>query len=124
LQVDDPDLKKLFTIFDYIDGKCDVAKHFGVTQYLLGVGLMVRPEYRGQGIATETLKARFPLLKVLGLKVTSAMFTMLGSQKAAAAAGYQELSSVSFEELKEKFDDSDFSSANSSHCKVFAIMID
>jgi GNAT superfamily N-acetyltransferase len=75
-QVEDPDLKKLFEVFDFIDAKFNIAEHFGINQYLYGVGLLVKPQYRGQGIATEMLKARFPFLNVLGLNVTSAFFSM------------------------------------------------
>lgn len=51
---------------------------------------MVNRNFRGLGIATEMLKARIPLLKAIGLSVTSTVFSVIGSQKAAKNAGFIE----------------------------------
>lgn len=68
----------------------DVFQHYNVNDYLIAYGLCVDTAYRARGIATEMLKARGPLLKALGLKVTTTAFTGIGSQKAALKAGYEE----------------------------------
>lgn len=68
----------------------DVFQHYNVNAYLIAYGLCVDTAYRARGIATEMLKARGPLLKALGLKVTTTAFTGIGSQKAALKAGYEE----------------------------------
>ena len=65
-------------------------ENYNVNQYLIAYGLCVDTTYRGRGIATEMLKARAPLLKDLGLVVTTTAFTGIGSQKAAEKAGYEE----------------------------------
>lgn len=80
----------MFSIMDYTMKQFNIFEKFNVTDYLSAYGLCVNPEYTGRGIATELLKARVPLLKALGLKVTSTLFTSIGAQKAALKAGYQE----------------------------------
>lgn len=52
------------------------------------------PEARGQGIATELMKARECISKAVGVQLTSDGFTSLGAQKAAANAGYEENFSI------------------------------
>lgn len=111
-------------MYFHVEGQFDVCEHYGVDQFLYGAGLVVNSAYRGRGIATELLKARFPLLRSLGLKVTSTVFTMAGSQKAAEKAGYEELFAISYKELQEKFPNLNLSTANSSHCKTSGIMIE
>lgn len=74
----------------YASKQFNVFEHYNVKEYLTAYGLCVDTEYRNRGLATEMLKARAPLLKALGLKVTTASFTGTGSQKAAAKAGYEE----------------------------------
>jgi RimJ/RimL family protein N-acetyltransferase len=68
----------------------NVFQQYNVDEYLIAYGLCVDSTYRGRGVATEMLKARRPLLKALGLKVTTTAFTGIGSQKAAEKAGYEE----------------------------------
>jgi GNAT superfamily N-acetyltransferase len=113
----------LISALDYVHNKFDVFEHYNVDHYLYGVGLCINSDYRGRGIATELLKARKPFLQSLGLKVTSTLFTTLGSQKAATYAGYEEKSVTSYEEIQLKFPDMDFSHANAEHCKTLALTI-
>lgn len=68
----------------------NVFEHYKVKHCLMASGLCVDTSYRARGIATEMLKARAALLKALGLKVTTASFSGIGSQKAAEQAGYEE----------------------------------
>ena len=103
--------------------KLDVFKAYNVDHYLYGIGLCVDSTYRGRNIATEILKARVPFLKSLNLKVTSTLFTGIGSQKAAEKAGFEEISATSYADLQEKFPDMDFSIANATHCKTQALKI-
>lgn len=51
------------------------TKFFSVESYLYGFGLAVHPAYRGKNIATEIIKARYPLMKTLNLTLTSTAFT-------------------------------------------------
>lgn len=81
------------------------------------------PEYRGRGIATEILKARVPMLKALGLKVTSTAFTGIGSQKAAKKAGYKEVFVLDYAEIEKKFERFDFSKSVTKQFKTMALEI-
>lgn len=75
---------------DISEQQFNIFEHFEVDQCLYGFGLAVDPTYRGRGIATELLKARFPLLKSLGLNITSTAFTGPASQAAAKKAGFHD----------------------------------
>lgn len=68
----------------------DTYKHYNVDTALYSFGLLVHPEYRQRGIATEMLKARRPLMETLNVKLTISSFTAVGSQNAAKKAGYDE----------------------------------
>lgn len=60
-------------------------------QFVLeGFGLSVDRKYRKRGIAVKMLEARIVVMKHLGLRTTSTIFTALGSQTAAQRAGYTE----------------------------------
>lgn len=80
------------------------------------MALSVHSDYRRRGIATELLKARDHFLRVLNLTVTGDLFTVIGSQKAAALAGYKHFNTTSFAEVQEKFPKMDFSRANTPYC--------
>ncbi|ETN62229.1 hypothetical protein AND_006082 [Anopheles darlingi] len=62
---------------------------YGVDMYLTAYGLSVNTRFRGLGIATEILKARIPICRAFGVKLTSTNFTAIGSQKAAAKVGFK-----------------------------------
>ena len=77
-------LLKSAQVFDYLKHasdyglivkEYDVFEDYKVEKYLTAYGLCVHPSYRKRGIATEMLKARVPILKKHGLKVTSTSFT-------------------------------------------------
>lgn len=108
---------------DYASGKFDAFDNYKIDNYLYGVGLCVNRKFRGRGIATELLKARAPFLKTLNLTVTTTLFTTIGSQKAAQTAGYQEKAATSYDEIQLKFPEMDFSKVNTTHCKIFALVV-
>lgn len=108
---------------DYMHEKFDVFGHYQVNSYLSGFGLCVDPAYRGRGVATALLKARASLLRCLKLNITSTIFTSIGSQKAAATAGYEENCSTSYREIQEEIPGLDFSDVVTTHCKVFSLKI-
>lgn len=114
-------MRNLRNALDFVIEKFDVFSHYNVDRYLYGNGLCVHADYRGRGIATKLLEARLSLLKALDLRVTSTLFTTLKSQKAAKSAGYDEVSSTSYEELQLRFEELDFSQSNASHCKTFVL---
>lgn len=75
-------------MMDYVEKQADVFNRYGVDKYLCGLGLSVNPLYRSRGIATEIINARIPLLKHLGLTLTSTAFSAVGSAKAASKVGF------------------------------------
>lgn len=110
-------------MIDFIDYKMEVAEHFNIDHHLSGVGLGVKHEYRGKGIATEILKARVPLLQSIGLNLTSTNFSGIASQKSAFKAGFEETLAVSYEEIQGKFTGLDFSTADATHCKIMTLKV-
>lgn len=83
-------LSDVFGVMAHAQRQFNVFQHYNVSEYLIAYGLCVDTMYRQRGIATEMLKARGPLMSALGLQVTTTAFTGIGSQKAAAKAGYVE----------------------------------
>jgi hypothetical protein len=81
---------------------------YKVDHYLSGSGLCTNPSFRDRGIATEVLKARIPMMKALGLKVTSTIYSTVGSQTAADRAGYKESFVISFRDIEKEFPNIEF----------------
>lgn len=123
LQVVDPDLRALGESRKYTTKLFNIFEDYQVDHYLHAFGLGVEVEHRGKGIAVELLKARIPLLKVLGLSVTATVFSTLSSQKAAVKAGYKETYAISYEQLRRMFTNFDFSEFTGTHCKDFVLQI-
>lgn len=101
----------------------DVFAAYNVDKYLTAHGLCVDPRYRGRGIATEILKARVPILKGLGLKVTSTLFSAIGSQTAAKNAGFKNVYAISYSELVKIFPGFDFSKSVTKILKTMALTV-
>lgn len=97
--------------------------HYGVDTVLFAAGLCVREKFRGHGFARRILAARAPLLKALNLKVTTAIFSTANAQKAAENAGYEELYSISYEDLSEVFPEMNFQVAFGGRCRVQALKV-
>lgn len=110
--------------FLFITSLFDVFEHYNVNYYLYAHGLAVKTEYRDRGIATELLKSRAPLMRSLGLSVTSSLFTTLGAQKAALKVGYTEDFSITYEVLQRKLTNFDFSCADAVDCKLLSFKIE
>jgi GNAT superfamily N-acetyltransferase len=101
----------------------NVFEAYKVDHYLSGRGLCVNPSYRGRGIATEVLKARIPMMKALGLKVTSTPYSAIGSQTAAAKAGHKETYVISYNDFGQKFPHIEFYSKTTKHFKTMDLTI-
>jgi hypothetical protein len=82
--------KILSDIFAYIPTLFNPFEKYKVDKYLSAVGLCVHPDYRRRGIACEILKARHPLCKAFDIKLTTTIFTAIGSQVAAQRVGFEE----------------------------------
>jgi GNAT superfamily N-acetyltransferase len=90
VQCDLPKFADIFAVLDISEQQFNIFEHYKVDEYLYGYGLAVDPAYKLRGIATELLKARIPLMKTLGLTLTSTAFSGPGSQKAAKKAGFHD----------------------------------
>jgi len=120
---DDPNFRNLNKIMKFIGESFNVYGHYGVDRIMFAAGLCVDKQYRGRGIATEILKARVHVLKAIGVEVTSSIFSTVGAQKAAKAAGYDENFSISYEEMDEKLPTLNFSHGYGNTCKVLSLKI-
>ncbi|XP_058116749.1 uncharacterized protein LOC131288503 [Anopheles ziemanni] len=80
---------KLVAVNDYMTDTTNLFERYNVDNYLTAYGLSVNSRYRGRGIATEILKARVPICKAFGLRLTSTNFTAIGSQVPAAKVGFK-----------------------------------
>lgn len=78
----------------YMTKQFNCYEVYDIDKYMTAMGLVVAPKYRGRNISPEILKARFPLCKALGIKVTSTLFSGDISQKAAIRAGFKESYSI------------------------------
>ncbi|ETN67111.1 retinol-binding protein [Anopheles darlingi] len=83
------EIEEIVGIHNYMSEVVNLYERYGVDMYLTAYGLSVNTRFRGLGIATEILKARIPICRAFGVKLTSTNFTAVGSQKAAAKAGFK-----------------------------------
>lgn len=74
----------------------DVFGYYGVEKVLKSNGLCVHRDFRSLGIGSKILEARLPLMKDLGITVTSTIFTGIASQRSAIKAGFEENYSIRF----------------------------
>lgn len=110
--------KDVIAAHNYVWLQRDTNSKYGTDKYLTDYGLVIAREYRQRGIAGEFLKARVALTKLLGVDVTSSLFTAAASQKAAEKVGYTVGYQLDFKELAEKFPSFDFSKVPSEFAKI------
>lgn len=108
----------------YFSDRSNVFERYQVDQYLAAMGLSVTPKYRGRGIATEILRARIPLCKAVGLKLTSTVFTATGSQIPAAKVGFEENFVMEYDELAKVNPRFEFPGIPSKYCKSMSLRIE
>ncbi|XP_058839033.1 uncharacterized protein LOC131695420 [Topomyia yanbarensis] len=101
-----------------------VHESFHVDAYLSAMGLSVSPKYRGRGIATEILRARIPLCRAVGLKVTSTVFTAPGSQAPAVKVGFKDTFVMAYDELAKMEPRFEFPDIQGRCCKSMTLRID
>ncbi|XP_035781609.1 uncharacterized protein LOC118460947 [Anopheles albimanus] len=82
-------LRKIIEINDHMTEVAGLYARYGVDKYLTAYGLSINTRFRGLGIATEILKARVPICRAFGVKLSSTNFTAIGSQKAAEKIGFK-----------------------------------
>ncbi|XP_058116220.1 uncharacterized protein LOC131287958 [Anopheles ziemanni] len=81
--------RKIIAVNVHMTDTVNLFVRYNVDNYLTAYGLSVNSRYRGRGIATEILKARVPICKAFGLRLTSTNFTAIASQTAAVKAGFK-----------------------------------
>lgn len=59
------------------------------------------------------------MMKALNVPLTSTLYTVIGTQKAAAAVGHEETFKMSYAELGKSFPNFDFSKSNAEYLKVY-----
>ncbi|XP_058812237.1 uncharacterized protein LOC131676876 [Topomyia yanbarensis] len=82
--------------------QAEIFEKYNVDHYLSAWGLSVSPKYRGRGVATELLRARIPLCRAMGLRVTVTLFSHPGSQIPAAKVGFYDEIVVTYQQLAEQ----------------------
>lgn len=110
-------------LIDYAESQYDIFNAFKVDCYLTSYALLVHPNYRNRGIATEILKARIPFMRQLGINVSATVFSSIGSQIAASKAGFDEKFVITYEDLQKKFPEFDFSNVKSKFYKKMSLTI-
>lgn len=108
----------------YFSDRSNVFERYQVDQYLAAMGLSVVPKYRGRGLATEILRARIPLCKAVGLKVTSTVFTAIGSQIPAGKVGFEDNYVMSYEELVKVDPRFEFPGIPGKYCKSMSLKVE
>lgn len=115
--------KDIIAAHNYVWSHRDTTSKYGTDNYLTDYGLVIAREYRQRGIAGEFLKARVSLTKLLGVKVTSSLFTAVASQKAAEKAGYKVDYEMDFKTLGSQFPAFDFSKVQSTGAKILDYVV-
>ncbi|XP_047514078.1 uncharacterized protein LOC125055646 [Pieris napi] len=122
-QTDDKIWAKLFGAVDCVSRGVDIFAHYGVEDYLTAFGLVVDPAWRGCGIGKEILLARKPICKALGIKVTATVFTAATSQAVARKAGFQDIFTITYEDLAGKGFVFPGIEEDTKHSKLMALVI-
>lgn len=81
-------MNKVLTALEKIASASDVYKRHGISEYLSAYGLSVSPAYSGDGVGLQLLRAREPLCRAMGVKLTGTVFTADTSQYLASKAGF------------------------------------
>jgi len=116
--------RDLLAFLAVFEGSHDVCTKYDKDKYLGEFGLVTKKCYRHRGIGTECLKARVSILKTLKLDVTSTVFTVIGSQKAAIKANFEEVVSVKWTDIAADFPQFDFTKADSECIKIMDMKSD
>lgn len=119
-----PSAQKVFDILDECHRIVNCFEHYNVPGYMYAFGLSVDPIYRGQGIGYELLKARFPLGKAVGIKLTATIFTAIESQVIAEKAGFETLSEVQYADFKDENGEVIFKGLKPKSAKLMAARIE
>lgn len=87
---------------------------------MCAAGLYVDKKYRNRGIAVEMLKVRHQLGKLIGVQVSSNVFSSLGAQKAAAKVGFEESFSIKYSEIPKLTADGHYPNIQDEYFKIMS----
>lgn len=121
VQVEGVACRKVFDAYDFLMARIqpDVFTRYGVECYLTALGLSVDPEFRGQGVGEQLLRARWDLCRALGIPLTVTWFSATASQILAERVGFETLTEISYEEYGEP----DFTKSTTPTMKIMAARI-
>ncbi|XP_058823556.1 uncharacterized protein LOC131684572 [Topomyia yanbarensis] len=108
----------------YMTEQFKVCEQYGVDWYLNAYGLAINRCYRGRGIATEILRARVPICQTFGIKVTTTIFTSLGSQLAAAKVGFNVNFEMTYDDFAKMGPRYSYAGIQSKSSKLMSLKID
>uniref|UniRef100_A0A7G3B292 N-acetyltransferase domain-containing protein n=1 Tax=Lutzomyia longipalpis TaxID=7200 RepID=A0A7G3B292_LUTLO len=124
MEIKSSKIQALMKAMEFMKAQADTYNRYGVDKFLHAMGLLVVPKYRGLGLSTEILKARVPLGRALGLKLTGTVFTGIASQNTAAKAGFVEDYSVLYEDMGKKEPFVEFPNISTPYCKFMSLRLD
>ncbi|XP_055537814.1 uncharacterized protein LOC129725722 [Wyeomyia smithii] len=124
MKVESEKLNGIFISNEFLTDTVDLFGRYGVQEYLTDYGMAVHREYRGKGICREMLRARIPLCKTFGLRLTSTNFTNLGAQAVAAKLGYRCDLEMSYDELAKRGPLFSYPGISAKSTKVMSLVID
>lgn len=116
--------RKIVAVFIYMTETANIFERYGVDKYLTAYGLSVNSRYRGRGIATEILKARVPICKAFGLRLTSTSFTAIASQVSAAKVGFKTDLEMRYDEFVKVNPSLTFEGINGTSVKQMSLVIE
>ncbi|XP_075973764.1 uncharacterized protein LOC142975022 [Anticarsia gemmatalis] len=93
------ELKKLIEMSYVLDGNYNTMNVHKLDKFYDDRGIVVRPDYRGYGIALEFFKARRLICKEHGVTMTGAWMTAHGTQKSAQRDGWETVVTVDRDEF-------------------------
>lgn len=111
-------------VVEYIVEQCNVYEKYNTDCTIFGWGLSVSKKYRGRKIASEILRARIPLCKAIGVKLSTTIFTNIISQKCAEGVGFKEDFVITYDDLFEINSGWDFRNESTKFCKTMSLCID
>ncbi|KFB53668.1 AGAP004529-PA-like protein [Anopheles sinensis] len=117
-------MQKLVAVNEYMTDTVNLFERYGVDKYLTAYGLSVNSRYRGRGIATEILKARVPICKAFGLRLTSTNFTAIGSQVPAAKVGFKTDLEIRYDEFVKVDPSYTFDGIKGTSIKLMSLVIE
>ncbi|KAJ8929229.1 hypothetical protein NQ314_018108 [Rhamnusium bicolor] len=95
-------IRKVILTAEHVYQMKDIYTELNTDQYLTALGLYVLPEFRGEGIGVEILKARRELCLAVGLSASATLFTSPTSQHIAAKARFKDFVEITYEDLEKE----------------------